>query len=135
VLVPLRDDPDEVPTVDPVDRALEPRLTIERGPSAQVAFERRVGLGAIVGMQPLPERLLRDLGRPETAVLEPGLVPVGDPTAGVRRPDALGHRIEQLAVALLILAFEDRPLLLAQEPLLDLELLALKVEIDEHRRL
>src|SRR4029077_10316785 len=87
------------------------------------------------GMQALPERLLRDLGRPETAVLEPGLVPVGDPAAGVRRPDALGHRIEQLAVALLILAFEDRPLLLAQEPLLDLELLALKVEIDEHRRL
>ena len=86
-------------------------------------------------MDHLPERRAADLVGGQAAVVSAGPIPVVDLPVGVGRPDALGHRIEQAAIAVLAASFQRVSLALAQQALLQLDGLALDVQVDEDRDL
>ena len=131
----LRNRPCDVPAVTAVGGAPDPHLALERNSAAEAGFPRGAGLGAILRVQAIPERLLPHRFGLEAAIGQPGPVPEGDLAVGVRRPDALGQGVEQMAVALLALALERLAFPFVQQAFLQLQLLAPDVKLDEHRRL
>ena len=112
VIVTLGDGADQVPAKVPVAGSPEPHLPFERRFAPQAALPVDARFIAIVHVEHFPERPIGQASGFETAVVQPGAVPVVDPPLRVRRPDALRHRIEQAAVAFVALALRG----LAHQP-------------------
>ena len=136
LLVALGHHAAEVPAIRLVGGTPQAQLPL-KGPVPVADGRLPVGLDqrALVGVDHLPEGIARDLVGDDPAVGEAGAVPVVDLPLGVGRPDALGHRIEQAAVAVLAAALGHLALALAQHPLLQLDRLALEIQVDEDRDL
>src|SRR6185437_3845727 len=111
----LGDGADQVPAETAVAGAAEPHLAFESRLAAEAAFPVHAGLVAVVGVKHLPEGTVRPSRGVEPTVLQPGAVPVIDPPLRVRRPDALGHRVQQAAVAVMAFALS----VLARQPVVE----------------